>query len=976
MALGDGIRRNIAHVDPAERALLRDAIIELNHRFFPGSKTDTPPGGVSWWFKQDEIHQATHVHGGPEFLPWHREVTNRFEELLRQINPQLSLHYWDFKDDPRSAPDGQGGTVNLFDSNFMGSPGIQESVNPDGGPIGEPWLSAGFYDPQAGTAGHPPDRESTGNPVDPPMFVMRPSNYPASPPAPLITASQENHILTLQNFGPGIAQNHSDDPNFVNNVKPNFFRTAWEDIHNRAHPYFADISPHDAFRDPFVFLVHSNVDRLYARWQTDPSHPERLDPNTVYGSESNLDVDVIAVGVHSLQNLNHNVEPWSTGHGEFSDIRPWEPTHENQGFPHTYKHISVVAPPCYDTNQSVFRIDEVENPPNGATNRYQVIFNDVPEAETTWRAAVIRVYTCDDTTFRVKPGTEPAAPFGIAVGQVTATHGAHPHLYQDVKIWFQYTAPAVGAVPQPHDDGPVNTTIKCDETGEEFQFELRAHSIQRETVAVQLVLDQSGSMSDPAGTSGLTRLQVLIDAAKRFVDVIQQGNGIGIIRFDDDAYPPNHPTYGGLAITTVPDDDMNDGVRTNARNLIDAHGAHGNTSVGDGLIMGHNLLTLVMGTYQHTALLLLTDGLENRPETIATAIASGATDNRTYAIGLGNEFQVNTAALTSIAGSSGGKLYLSGLLTPNTDDYFAVSKFFLQILAGVTNTSIVRDPTGYINVGTRIKIPFKLSEADIDCRVILLTDFPVVRLSVETPDGQVIDEGNAATFGVTFATADTTKTASFLLPLAFHAGNIQSGTWNAILEVDQDLYRRILTGEFRKDQQGSVSDLRSKGARYCLSVHSFSNLRMNAAVSQTAFAPGSTMFLRATLTEYNLPVEHRAGVNAELEYPDHTKTVLPLAETHPGVFETSLAASQSGIYRFRVLAEGGTYRGSPFTREELLSAATLNEIRQPPGQDGGSIAGGDVVGTFEKCCRRMGLFVWIIIVLLLIIILLLLLFRI
>jgi Common central domain of tyrosinase len=48
---------------------------------------------VSWWFKQDEVHQATHVHRGPEFLPWHREFTNRFEELLRQINPQLSLHY-------------------------------------------------------------------------------------------------------------------------------------------------------------------------------------------------------------------------------------------------------------------------------------------------------------------------------------------------------------------------------------------------------------------------------------------------------------------------------------------------------------------------------------------------------------------------------------------------------------------------------------------------------------------------------------------------------------------------------------------------------------------------------------------------------------------------------------------------------------------------------------------------------------------
>ncbi|MBX3325707.1 MAG: hypothetical protein KF682_07390, partial [Nitrospira sp.] len=69
MALGDGIRRNIASVDPTERALLRDALLELNRRFFPGNRVDPVPGGVSWWFKQDEIHQATHVHGGPGFLP-------------------------------------------------------------------------------------------------------------------------------------------------------------------------------------------------------------------------------------------------------------------------------------------------------------------------------------------------------------------------------------------------------------------------------------------------------------------------------------------------------------------------------------------------------------------------------------------------------------------------------------------------------------------------------------------------------------------------------------------------------------------------------------------------------------------------------------------------------------------------------------------------------------------------------------------
>src|SRR2546425_91616 len=167
MALGDGIRRNIASVEPAERALLRDALVELNRRFFPGDRTDPVPGGVSLWFKQDELHQATHVHGGPEFLPWHRELTNRLEQMLREINPQLTLHYWDWTQDPRAIPNanlgaGQVGILNLFTPLFMGFGGGTPQ------PIGEPWASAGYYVPTAN-----PDRDSSMNPADPPSVVSR-----------------------------------------------------------------------------------------------------------------------------------------------------------------------------------------------------------------------------------------------------------------------------------------------------------------------------------------------------------------------------------------------------------------------------------------------------------------------------------------------------------------------------------------------------------------------------------------------------------------------------------------------------------------------------------------------------------------------------------------------------------------------------------------------------------------------------------
>src|SRR5262249_16249544 len=114
--VGDGIRRNVAEITQAERDSLRNAFLTLND---VGSEAYSD--GVTKWFKQDQIHMATHVHAFPPyrgiaFLPWHREICNRFELLLREVDPQLSLHYWDWTTDPRTTPAG-----GLFTPSFMGS---------------------------------------------------------------------------------------------------------------------------------------------------------------------------------------------------------------------------------------------------------------------------------------------------------------------------------------------------------------------------------------------------------------------------------------------------------------------------------------------------------------------------------------------------------------------------------------------------------------------------------------------------------------------------------------------------------------------------------------------------------------------------------------------------------------------------------------------------------------------------------------
>ena len=247
---------------------------------------------------------------------------------------------------------------------------------------GDPWLAAEFYDPQAGTPGHLPNREDTDNPFDPPPDILRtraPAT-PGAPPAPYATAAQENTVLAQLVFDAQGAPGTS-------------FRVELEQLHNRAHGYYANISPHDAFRDPFVFLLHSNVDRIYAQWQTDPAHPARLDPNTVYGAESNLDVPAPdLLGNTQIQNLTHLVEPWSTGIqiSENRPIRPWEPTHEKEGYPHDYHHSLVVAPPRYDTNLLPGNLHVVGLTSDGklwhtirfANNSWQSSFGDVNAQES------------------------------------------------------------------------------------------------------------------------------------------------------------------------------------------------------------------------------------------------------------------------------------------------------------------------------------------------------------------------------------------------------------------------------------------------------------------------------------------------------------------------------------------------------------------------------------------------------------------
>ena len=287
-------RKNGATASAAEQTAYVNAILAIGT-----NPTYVFPMGTDFWHTQQAIHGTmagfgvSNIHETLAFLPWHREFVNRYEILLQQFDPKVKLLYWDWTTDPSGS------------LSFMGS---------FSGNIGAP------FTPIAPTvtrsvSGAPP-AESDGaalarSPYDPFTF---------SPCVPAATAP---------------------------------FMSALEDCsHNFSHGYIGGNSmccPAFSAQDPFFFMLHTNVDRLWAQWQRNPADVPRLDPTQTYGASLGSD-----------QNLSLTMPPWDgspgLGGGSASSvqIQPWETTTPapSGGNYVVAKHPndpSVVSPPIYDT---------------------------------------------------------------------------------------------------------------------------------------------------------------------------------------------------------------------------------------------------------------------------------------------------------------------------------------------------------------------------------------------------------------------------------------------------------------------------------------------------------------------------------------------------------------------------------------------------------------------------------------------------
>jgi len=221
------VRKNAQTLSVAERDRFVAALATLNG------------GGAGRFRDFRDMHvQAAdpEEHGNVGFLPWHRAYLLDLERELQAIDPSVTLPYWRFD---RPAP-------NVFTRQFMGVPNAAGRVQ--------------F------SAGHPFGTWRT----DGALGISRTPSFAAgAAPAGLLTETQ-----TIALGGPAPTAAYANFGNMEGNP------------HGFAHTSFSlgfIRAKQTAARDPLFFMLHANVDRLWAKWQwvhkrTSPAHPRAFAP--------------------------------------------------------------------------------------------------------------------------------------------------------------------------------------------------------------------------------------------------------------------------------------------------------------------------------------------------------------------------------------------------------------------------------------------------------------------------------------------------------------------------------------------------------------------------------------------------------------------------------------------------------------------------------------------------------------------------
>lgn len=899
-----------------------------------------------------------HAHRGPAFLPWHRVFLLELEKALEVVAPALNLGlpYWPWEvDEPLADPT----TATIFSDDYLGQPsGCLTPPNPtficNVSGVANAWIPLRQRFETIGATNNLVMVELLDADGDP---VLDEDGEVIMVPVPVLDGDGDPTFLDAGNTGDFFGQfglpvfsrllrflgNNGSLPSQaqIDSVLQYavYDRAPWDEsingtpatgsfrnrlegwalepgdapdsyLHNIVHVFIGgDMGPGTSPNDPVFFLHHCNVDRLWAKWQ----ERRTLENGTSYDSDY-----LPVTGGPTGHNLNDNMFPWD-GDPKFPAIaKMWSPAQ-------TLDYLDTMD----------FIYDDI---PRVTLQEENIVFGSVIDGETTYRAATFDVVAAYQVRFEVlgaapgvtgfsRPPTEPNPKV------VTPTA---PDYDASAQVWFSFEGGGGTGAPTELD---IRAELVKPGSGviwqHTFTVRLSASTIARPNVATVLVLDQSNSMNFDAGNGNL-RIDVLRFSAPPFVELLDTGNGIGIVAFD-------HDPHERMDVEPMP------GARVTAEGHITGHTPNplGNTSIADGIELAQQKIDDVMADYDDHAIVVLTDGHETAPKLLANLDAS-VVQSKLFAIGLGTADHIQPERLADIAGSNDGYMLLTGELAADGTDEFLLTKYYLQILAGVTNMNVSLDPEGWVGIGQVVREPFIISSADIQADVILLTTIPGIQMLLESPSGDIIHP-SAFIPEVQVIKGQTMMTYRMKLPVTLGTDTSHQGTWHAILRIDpkalQSWFKEKLKEakldnpkfkdgikeypEYLLELRRIIEEIQKHGLKYSLNVHTWSNLKMQANLYQNSYEPGAQYTLRAIITEYGRTISSGAKVIAEITRPDGSAFKINLDEVEQGIFETKGEMNFSGIWKIRILAKGYSSDNDLFTREQLLTGHVRRGGDQP-----------------------------------------------
>lgn len=143
--------------------------------------------------------------------------------------------------------------------------------------------------------------------------------------------------------------------------------------------------------------------------------------------------------------------------------------------------------------------------------------------------------------------------------------------------------------------------------------------------------------------------------AKRFVDLMSIGDSVGVVSFADPSPDPDATPVADRARVDVPLTPLTLASLIQAQDEIDALSFGGWTSLGAGLQTAAD--ELAAGSTARDAIVLLSDGFENRAPWTAGVLAAFPAGIRVYTVALGS--QADIPLLDQIATDTGGTFHLS-----------------------------------------------------------------------------------------------------------------------------------------------------------------------------------------------------------------------------------------------------------------------------------------------------------------------------